>query len=330
MVSVSQPSYVAPPFSDPSQTAALRRAQEIGAVVVEPAPFSSQTLERFVFTHVPKTGGLTLRSIFAMIANSRQWQWEEILGSWSDIEDGALANYRARDPEGLKRANIVWGHLPYGFHGTAAAHVAILRDPLEQYTSALAMGLARSYYPPGMSPSDLVRAGYFTDNLQTRLLAGVGDHLTPDTPCTEEVFARACAHLNRYTVVADISRLNDFVAVMLRLLDAPPVLFFRRNTRPVQLADSSEAEFRECVGELSDFDTRLYKRIRDRVRLASPMVAPEPSTPAATAGGLAFYDIDGRNFVRYEDSLMHHVDMLTAQGIKVHRHVFDPTRLERF
>jgi len=328
MVARSRPSQVAPPFSDPSQRDALRRAQEIGAVLVEPAPFSTQTLERFVFTHIPRTGGLTLRAIFAMIAYAKQWHCEEILGGWTDIEGGALANYRARAPERLNRANIVWGHLPYGFHHTDLAHVAILRDPLEQNMSALAMGLARGSYPSGTSVTDLVRAGYLTDNLQTRLLAGMGDHLVHDMPCTEEVFARACAHLDRYTVVADLSRLNDFVAVMLRLLGAPPVLFFQRNKRAVRLGDSSQAELRDCIGELSRFDTELYKRVRDRVRVASIVATPEPSASPTPEGGLAFYDIEGRNFVRYEDSLMRHIDMLALQGITVHRHVFDPTGLE--
>lgn len=286
------------------------------------APF-----ERFAFTHIPKTAGLTLRAILAIVCNSYGWPWEEILGSWQDGENGALSNYRSRSTAALRRARIVWGHLPYGFHGASQPHVALLRDPVERMISSYAMGLAGGSYPPGKSIADLAAEGYFDDNLQCRLLSGLPDQVRPGSVCNEEVFARALKNLQSgYVLAADTERFNDFVAVMLRLLGAPPILFFRRNVRALDLPADAVAALRRESEKLMAFDVALYQHVAGRVRAAASMLNAGPSQ--AIRGGLAFYDLNGGNFVRYEDNLERHVQLLSTLDVKVSRHTFDESVLE--
>jgi hypothetical protein len=301
------------------QLESFTRSRDLGAVAVRPAPLSFAPAQQFVFTHVPKTGGLTMRAILAIIAVFKGWSWEEVRGAPSDAVDA----YRGRSPDALAAARFVWGHFPYGLHNPAMPHIALLRDPIDLILSNYAMAVGRGTCAMGASLVDMLP----TDNLQTRLLSGLPEMLAPGSVCTAAVLDRALDNLlNRYALVADINRFDDFVSVLLTMLGAPAILYFRRNMRSVDLPDDLIAALAPEAEQHTVFDRALFRAIKGKVRIGLA-AAHEPASQA-NMDCLAFSDETGRQYVNHPAGPDTAVAALQAKGVTARQHVFNADVLE--
>jgi hypothetical protein len=306
----------------PWQIESLARSRKIGAVIVEPAPLAFAETPQFVFTHIPKTAGLTLRAALATVCAFNGWSWEEILGS----PQQAVGAYRARPVDRLRAARFVWGHLPYGAHDPRVPHVTLIRDPVPLILSSYAMGVARGSFALGTPLEELFELNHCLDNPQTRLLSGLQDKLVPGSTCDQATFDLALANLrSRYAVVAELARFDDFLAVMLAALRAPPLMYFRRNIHAVDLPEDLAASFKAEAERRTMFDAALFKAVEGKVRVGLKTSAA--ATPGRSERCLAFRNEEGRKFVHDPDGPDSLMAKVKAQGIAVKRHGFNPAAL---
>ncbi len=312
----------------PWQVESLSRGRKAGAVIVEPAPLifaeaSDSGSSQFVFTHIPKTGGLTLRAALATVAAFKGWTWEEMLGAPVD----AVAAYHARAPERLRAARFVWGHLPFGLHDPRMPHVTLLRDPVELILSHYAMGVARGHLEMGTPLAALFADNICVDNPQTRLLSGLPAKLNPGSVCDQATFELARANLaTHYMLAADMARIAEFLAVMRAVLRAPPLLYFRRNIRAVDFPDGLAQSFTAEAEARAQFDMALFESVKDKVRVG--MELEERAAIFPNQGCLAFRDETAKKFVHEPHGPDRLAEKMRSEGVAVKRHSFDPAGLD--
>ena len=320
--SVSSPEAVLAPW----QRESLARGRQKGAVLVGPAPLAlSAPAGQMIFTHLPKTGGLTLRSVLAAICWANTWTWEECLGSPTAAPDGAFANYRARGAQRLAAARLIWGHLPFGVQAGASS-MTLLRDPVARELSTYAMGASRGAFALGTKVGALHADGTLLDNMQCRMLAGDPALLQPGSVCTREVFDRARENLLTGCALAgDVARFNDFVAVLLAALRSPAVLFFRRNIRAVDLPPAVIDDITRDTQGRAAYDIALYALIKGKVRVALKPMEGDVTPPP---GCLAFKDELAGKVIYHPTGSADVVAYLAQQGIEVRYHAYEDAGVE--
>lgn len=308
------------------QVEAQARGRRLGAILVRPAPLSLAETPQFVFTHMPKTGGLTLRAIFAFICNHRRWSYAQIMGGPSPEPGEALDNYCNHPPEQLRGARLVWGHLPFALHDPAAPHIVVLRDPVALALSMYAMGASRGAFPMGTPLADVHGMGLL-DNVQTRLLSGLPALLDPAVPCTDDVFQLARKNLcSRYAVAADMDHFDDFLAVMLAALRAPSIIYFHRNMRAVDIPSELANEITAEAIQRNRFDAALYSGMKGRVRVRLPAAAA-PTFPSEDEC-IAFKDEVALEYFISHQGPAPAVAMMESLGVPVRAHTFNLAALQ--
>jgi hypothetical protein len=139
---------------------------------------------KLIFLHVPKTAGSTFRHII-----QRQYDSSSILHLYDSDFGEELS---AISPNQIDRLRVVMGHFYFGAHNFLSqptTYITFLRDPIERvishyyyarhapahhfYDSARKMSLNEFVeYSSRMSTNSGTALGYFSDNDQTRQLAG--------------------------------------------------------------------------------------------------------------------------------------------------------------
>jgi hypothetical protein len=306
------------------QTEAFNRSRALGGVLVEPAPLIFPSIPQIVFTHLPKTAGLTLRAILAMVCAVKGWTFEPLLGA-ATLTGGAPDAYKACAPWKLRTARFIWGHIPFGLHDPAVPHMVLVRDPAERAISQYVMAVTRGVFPMGTSPEVLYRSGQLPDNLQTRMLSGLPEMLDHDARCTTDVFERALHNLlNVYMIVASVADFDDFLAVLLAMIDAPSMMYFQRNVSSIDLPEDIEASVRGAAERHCEFDTELVKALHGRIRLRHPMIGERAAQPGDC---IAFKDESAREYIYHRHGPAAHIKVLRQQGVPVRRHALKTPKL---
>jgi hypothetical protein len=299
---------------------AFERARQLGVVVVDPAPLVFDFAGPFVFTHIPKTGGLTLRAIIHAICLSQGRKFLEVFGSPYVGLNSAIGNWAGVSENERRDAHVISGHLPSNIH--PGHHIVVLRDPIQQAVSAYGHGVWRGSITERISAAEFFESGVLLDNLQTRLLSGRIDLLEANARCTDEALGLALRNLTGYALAADLDGFNDFLAVLLAILKAPRVIYFRRNVTPVDLPPELISEIRDVTMSRAFYDVALFESIRGRVRGGRP---PLSAAAEKTPGCLAFNDPNAEHVVHYDDDGEGHLKALAAAGVPVHRHMWTMT-----
>jgi hypothetical protein len=213
--------------------------------------------------------------------------------------------------------------LPRGLHDIGARHITVLRDPLERAVSEYAFAESRGHVRMGVSPAKFFQQNNVLDNLQTRMLAGRVDLMSAETACMPGDAAAARENLlHRYALAGDLARFDDFLSVMLAMLKAPGILYFRRNITPLALPSALVEEIKAEATVRDHFDIALFAMVKNRIRHM-------PGTPlsAVTPACITFDNLDGTKGTVYENGPEPHISYLESLGIPVRRHVMDHAAL---
>jgi hypothetical protein len=200
---------------------------------VDPQPVgpgaSASAASLLVFIHIPKTAGTTLGKLlrlhygdaFGRVNTSGAWSAEELRD-------------RVRAASAKPGVRVLQGHIPFGMQAVLpddAQYVTVLRDPVERVLSQYHHLVTRTgkwthaHLPPPSPELDLSECigpcSYISDNLQTRMLCGMGSRIEPLPEGALEQAKRNLRH--RFAWVGTTERFDEFLGLLNGLLGVPAV-----------------------------------------------------------------------------------------------------------
>ncbi len=175
-----------------------------------------------LFLHVPKTAGITIRSIIA-----RQYSSGAVYSVDEHHLGTEIANFRALSKEDKEAIEIIQGHFCFGIHerlGIPGRYITILRDPVQRVISHYYHVLKHSDHhlhadvvSSGMTLKEYVQSEITLDcdNSQVRYLSGIGTDVGFGR-CTREVLELAKRNLREYFITAGVSERFDESLLLMR------------------------------------------------------------------------------------------------------------------
>ena len=221
-----------------------------------PSPF-------YLFIHIPKTAGTTLRSILDL-----QYGRKNVLTYYNQTSAQLLENLNATLKVGRHGYRALIGHFPYGPHDkleTPSKYVTILRDPVTRAIS--------SYYENAKSGSPAVRRDngevmdlrecienkqQFFANQQLKMLIGKNTMDVLDNADLQT----ASDNFARDFLFTGISEYFDASILLLsKRLGWRPCIYGRLNTGVAQTG--IENRVLESLKELNQLEIELYEERRE-------------------------------------------------------------------
>lgn len=258
--------------------------------------------ETVIGLHIPKTGGMTLRTF--VVPNFQSDHFFEIAGG-RYVE--RLEELRLLDDAKKASLRLVLGHLPYGVHEwlpRPCRYFTMLRDPVDRVLSHYYYVLEQPTHPlhervvsSSMSLEEYVTSGLSAElsNGQTRLLCGWPeiDSLRGDGECTQAVFEAARKNLEQVAAVGLMEEFNRSLELYRTTFGWAKQPIQRRNvTKKRSAVDSHSAETLRVIRDRNSFDLALYEHARQlfasqclersipkevHVEEKAPVHRPEPS-----------------------------------------------------
>ncbi|MCS3678766.1 hypothetical protein GGP72_003044 [Salinibacter ruber] len=205
-----------------------------------------------IFLHIPKTGGMTIRTATRWI-----YGWNGVHTTPKDVLHPKRVASSLDDPE---RMRLVRGHIAYGLHNHVSVpcrYFTMLREPVSRVISLyyyIKRGWPESE-AASLSLEEYIESGHhaYVPNDQTRRLAGPP---FPDDSSATSLLERAQNHLQSSNLAFGITERFDAGLIYLkRQLEWPrQPLYVRTNT-------SSDRPTKE------EIPPKVRKRIRDQNRL---------------------------------------------------------------
>ena len=226
-----------------------------------------------VYTHIPKTGGSTLRDIVR-----RQYGAEHVF------------SIRAFTPERLRREmktfevdpgrhawKAISGHAIVGAHqfvSDSYSYITMVREPIDRVISDyyyVCRTPDHDFYDPVVtekySLADYVESGItiYARNLQTRMLSGLGREV-PYDESPSSMLKKAKKNIDTYfSVIGLTESFNQSVILMKHRLGwGIPVYKTRNKTRKRPKRDEVSQSTREIIQEHNELDIKLYEYASER------------------------------------------------------------------
>jgi hypothetical protein len=242
----------------------LKVATRLAGVVPSVDP-SGQTI---VFTHVPKTGGMTLDHIMmaAAAVGGKRWRRLPMTAQRSiprHERRQMFLDFEQFSQDELVGFDCVTGHMPFGIHRRLprpSLYIVLLRDPVARLLSNFRFGIDRGKWSRDTPIEALFKEGKIADNLQTRQLSGLGDC---SAPCTAATLALAFENLrSHYAFVGLTERFDDLLKGLITLLGWPDVAYSDRQVSRASSDPDLEASVRDAADRHCSFDMELYAAAR--------------------------------------------------------------------
>lgn len=226
-----------------------------------------------VFTHIPRTGGTTLRQVLR-----RQYARSEFL----QVDGNTRNTYRLldREPrERRERIRCVTGHLPYGVHALfrrPVLYITMLRDPVSRFMStfrSLQFFPNHPHYDPivtrGGDPWDylrfLVREASDGEVLNAQAYQLAGRRALSGEISNDNVLALARRHIGEEYTFAGLSEEYDTSLIQLTdLMSWGRAEYIRRSSssRDGTLSNA----LRQAIVEHNRLDVQLYQFVVERFK----------------------------------------------------------------
>ena len=219
-----------------------------------------------IFTHIPRTGGVTFDAIFLGAAAVLDRPWMRLAGDsyaqyWGE-DKADIAQSIHENTAKLSAAHYISGHAPYGIQvpfRDPPSYITLLRDPLARTWSQLRRIARSSGEFDDSRAIEILEAGQVTDNCQVRMVAGCWNS---QDVCDDAMYARAIENLsNHYDLFGLTDEMHRFLSVLATGLGWPS-LFFRQRNKSLHLADSPSRAVAEIIQEHNLFDARLLDFVR--------------------------------------------------------------------
>lgn len=290
------------------------------------APATDLRGHSLLFTHIPKTAGTTFGHILHAVALAQKTPFlyarGTIYGQFHGASKGEAMQEFGRWPEAaLHTRSYLSGHLPYGMHRVIkhpCFYVTMLRDPVPRLLSQYHFGMQRGGWNEDASISEIIQKGLLADNLQTRMVAGLGNQATP---CTAETLKSAIRHLrSEYTIVGISERFDDMLKLMIALLGWPDIAYGNRQVTSNAPTLEQREQAKKAARDFFAYDLELYaaacelaETIAARTRKGDPHGSRRQSQVATCIPGTP-EDGTGKSLMSAEDFDRRFLPMLRAQG----------------
>ncbi|HEX8474147.1 MAG TPA: sulfotransferase family 2 domain-containing protein [Pyrinomonadaceae bacterium] len=219
-----------------------------------------------IYLHIPKTGGLTLRSII-----ERNFPSDSI--HHIDGSPGSKERFIELPEATRRRINVLRGHMPFGLHAHLygrADYLTMLRHPVERIISLYYYILAtpnNNFHAEvagrRMSLADFVESRISqAKNHQTRMISGLENRF--DDAALEVAKANLRTH---FTAVGLNEKFDESLILFKRLLGWNNIFYVKRNVtkkRP-RLRDVPDATVK-LIEKQNALDTELYEFAAQRFR----------------------------------------------------------------
>ena len=223
-----------------------------------PSPF-------YLFIHIPKTAGTTLRSILDL-----QYGRKNVLTYYNQTTTQLLDNLEWMLKAGRHDYKALIGHFHFGVHtnlARPASYVTFLRSPIDLAVSAI--NERRKNFAPEfleengkpMPDEKYIRERVVLfSNVQTKILAGIRH----DVVATEDDFQTARKNLDHHFKFVGLS--EDFETSFLLLakhLGWTPCIYHHLNKGPQH--QKLPSDIIELLREVNKFDIRLHADAGERI-----------------------------------------------------------------
>lgn len=235
-----------------------------------------------VFSHIPRTGGTTLRGII-----ERQYGLDAVFTFRGNV--GGIADFKELPGTGRARLKVLQGHRPFGLAEElqlAANYITVLRDPVQRVASFYHWirqdpGNALHSQVRGMKLEDFVTSGLrHSTNQQTEFVSGLADS------SNDEALETAKRNLTRSDVAFGLQeQFDESLLIFQRFLRwEDPFYSGKKNATENESARSDLPRATiDLIKEHNRYDLELYR------------FAKEKFTEIIEAQGLSFRD-DLRHF----------------------------------
>jgi hypothetical protein len=222
----------------------------------------------FIFLHVPKTAGTTLRAII-----ERQYLDREIYKVYDGSpEHHSTKDLKALDEEEKEKLIAYCGHVAFGVHesiGGNLKYYTLLRDPVERVISFYhhTMTLSPRWRDRRVSLLKFIQEAKHIeiDNLQTRLLSGIPK---PFGRCQDGMVWTAIDNIERHFDVVGLSEwFDESLVLMQSALGWEKPFYVKENIgrgRPAA-AYYSHLEL-EAIRDHNRLDSFLYSYVKRRLK----------------------------------------------------------------
>lgn len=222
-----------------------------------------------LFLHIPKTAGITLRSIIA-----RQYGASAVWSIDENHLDSSIANFLAQPKPNRDAIRVIQGHFVFGIHerlGVFPRYITMLREPVQRVISHYHHVLKhKDHYlhdyvlSRHMSLDEYVQCEVTSelDNDQTRFLSGVGSTVRVGE-CTREMLALANRNLDSHFAIAGIcERFDESVLLMQRELQWRRYpCYYRENVGSRPDRDQVPDHTLFVIRERNALDIELYRQV---------------------------------------------------------------------
>ncbi|MCS4047516.1 hypothetical protein GGQ04_002664 [Salinibacter ruber] len=228
-----------------------------------------------IYIHIQKTGGTTLRSIL-------RHQYDVQYGANELYSPEEIGAYFEQPIEEDKRQKAVSGHMSFGAHQWVRGetrYITMLRDPVKRvisyYYYLIERGNKSCEYieENNLDVADYVRDGLcwqgipHTNNLQTRLLSGVGNTV-PMGECTDEMLQQAKQNIEeRFAVVGFTEAFDTSILLMRRELGwGLPTYWYQNKTSDRPRKEDFSSSTINVIRRHNRLDLELYSFCKERFR----------------------------------------------------------------
>lgn len=231
---------------------------------------SASLVKHFIFLHIPKAGGSTLRTIL-----NRQFRQSNIYLIGEDI-NGDVARFSQLSKSEAKNYGLILGHLRYGIHTPIEdefCYLTMLRDPVARVLSEYRFLKTNQYhalnqYVAKMTLEEYLESG-ITDQIsngQVRMLSGADSKPPKGKPerraMTKDDLALAYKHIEQhFGQIGFIERYDESLMSWVNRYQWRYPFYVKENiTKPSALSDVpiTDAQ-RDKIVQLNQLDIQLYQ-----------------------------------------------------------------------
>jgi hypothetical protein len=230
-----------------------------------------------VFLHLPKTGGMTLKSALRYRYRSQAVFLEELsdpMGGVAKVPD-----------EDLRRARVVMGHLHYGVHRyipQECEYITVLREPVKRVPSMYHYARRKQTHrlhdqliQSGIGLDEFVRTATDPglDNLYTRMVSGTKPGRMASAPggktrwvapeLDREDLEQAKRNLDRFRVVGLTERFDETFILIRRALGWKLPMYETHNVKQGPRSEPPSFETIELIRQRNQLDLELYAHAKE-------------------------------------------------------------------